>query len=54
MAYIESMIRELSIDEVLAVSGAKGKTSTVKKEICTTVVYDNGDTVRTCVPDKGK
>ncbi|MCZ7660319.1 MAG: hypothetical protein M5U07_21910 [Xanthobacteraceae bacterium] len=45
-------MRELSADEVLAVSGAKKKTATTKKVICTTVIYDDGSSVRTCVPDK--
>jgi hypothetical protein len=46
----EMQIRELSTDEVLVVSGAKGKTKF--KETCTTVFYDDGSSVRTCVPDK--
>jgi hypothetical protein len=49
----ELQIRELSLDEVLAVSGAKGKKkATTFKETCTTVFYDDGTSVRTCVPDK--
>jgi hypothetical protein len=52
---IELQIRELTLDELLAVSGAKGKTTPKPKtfsETCTTVYYDDGTSVRTCVPDK--
>jgi hypothetical protein len=52
---LELQIRELSLDEMLAVSGAKPKTPTKPKtfsETCTTVFYDDGTSTRTCVPDK--
>jgi hypothetical protein len=51
---LELQIRELTLDELLAVSGAKPKVTKPKsfKETCTTVYYDDGTNVRTCVPDK--
>jgi hypothetical protein len=47
-------IRELTVDELFAVSGAKPKVTKPKsfKETCTTVFYDDGTSTRTCVPDK--
>ena len=51
---LELQIRELTVEELLAVSGAQKKTAKPKsfKETCTTVFYDDGTSVRTCVPDK--
>jgi len=52
---LELQIRELTVDELLAVSGAKPKQTTKPKtfkETCTTVFYDDGTSTRTCVPDK--
>jgi hypothetical protein len=54
---LEPKIRELTLDELFAVSGAKPKApaKVVKpktfKETCTTVYYDDGTSHRTCVPD---
>jgi hypothetical protein len=42
-------LRELSADELLVVSGGKGKTF---KETCTTTWYSDGTHTRVCVPDK--
>jgi hypothetical protein len=50
---LDNQVRELDADEILVVSGAKGKkTGGGKTLICTTVWYDDGSSTRTCVPEK--
>ncbi|MCZ7620852.1 MAG: hypothetical protein M5U32_21970 [Myxococcota bacterium] len=49
-----AQLRELDVDELLAVSGAKSKKGGTRKVICTTVYYSDGSSTRTCVADKGK